>query len=57
MSKPNLKSKIFIGTSGFSYSHWKGVFYPQNLAQKDWFAYYCQNFSTVEINSSFYHLP
>jgi len=47
---------VFIGTSGFSYSHWKGVFYPQNLPQKDWFEFYCQNFSTVEINSSFYHL-
>jgi uncharacterized protein YecE (DUF72 family) len=48
---------VFIGTSGFSYPHWKGIFYPQNLPQKDWFEFYCQNFSTVEINSSFYHLP
>jgi len=50
-------SHIFIGTSGFSYSHWKGIFYPQDLPPKNWFKFYCQNFQTVEINSSFYHLP
>jgi len=57
MSKPNLKSKIFIGTSGFSYAHWRGVFYPENLPQKDWFSYYVKNFNTVELNVSFYRLP
>jgi len=50
-------SNVYIGTSGFSYPHWKGIFYPEDLPQKDWFKFYCQNFSTVEINSSFYHLP
>ncbi len=52
-----MAGKIYIGTSGFFYPHWKSLFYPESLPQKDWFAYYCQNFSTVEINSTFYHLP
>ncbi|MFN3301485.1 MAG: DUF72 domain-containing protein [Patescibacteria group bacterium] len=49
--------KIYIGTSGWNYYHWKGIFYPENLKSDELLSYYAQNFSTVEINSSFYHLP
>lgn len=49
--------KLLIGTSGYQYKHWKGVFYPQKLPQKEWFAYYAQRFSAVEINATFYNLP
>jgi uncharacterized protein YecE (DUF72 family) len=49
--------KVFIGTSGFSYPHWRGVFYPENLPPKGWFSYYVKNFNTVELNVSFYRLP
>lgn len=48
-------ASVFIGTSGFSYSHWQGIFYPQDLKQKDWLRYYAQHFDTVEINATFYH--
>jgi uncharacterized protein YecE (DUF72 family) len=46
-----------IGTSGWSYPHWKGTFYPPDLPDPEMLAYYGQQFSTVEINNSFYHLP
>jgi uncharacterized protein YecE (DUF72 family) len=46
-----------IGTSGWVYKHWCGVYYPKNLRQADWFAYYARQFDTVEINNSFYRLP
>lgn len=49
--------QAFVGTSGFSYLHWKGVFYPKGLPQRKWFEYYCQYFKTVELNVSFYRLP
>lgn len=49
-------AKIFIGTSGFTYKHWKKVFYPEDLPEKDWLKFYSQKFNSVEINSSFYHL-
>lgn len=49
--------KAHVGTSGFSYRHWRGTFYPVNLAQKDWLDYYCKVFSTVELNVTFYRLP
>ena len=46
-----------IGTSGFHYKHWKGIFYPENLSSKQWFAYYAAQFDTVELNNTFYRLP
>ncbi len=50
--------RIFVGTSGWSYSHWaKGRFYPEGLKQRDWLGFYTQQFRTVEINASFYHVP
>ncbi len=46
-----------IGTSGYHYDHWKGVFYPEELPKAHWFSHYAKNFDTVEINNTFYHLP
>jgi uncharacterized protein YecE (DUF72 family) len=48
---------IRIGTSGYQYKHWRGVFYPDSIPQKRWFEYYAEHFDTVEINNTFYHLP
>jgi uncharacterized protein YecE (DUF72 family) len=50
-------AKLYIGCSGFSYGHWRGNFYPEGLAQKDWFAHYRSVFSTVELNVTFYRTP
>jgi uncharacterized protein YecE (DUF72 family) len=46
-----------IGTSGWVYAHWRGVFYPPDLPQSRWYTYYAGHFDTVEINYSFYRLP
>jgi len=50
-------AKLFIGTSGWIYSHWKGVFYPLTLSSQKRLTYFSQKFNTTEINYSFYHLP
>ena len=52
-----MKNKIYIGTSGWSYGHWKGNFYPEKLSQKKWLHFFADFLNTVEINSTFYHLP
>jgi uncharacterized protein YecE (DUF72 family) len=52
-----LSEKIIIGTSGFYYADWKGIFYPENLAKAHFFDYYTTQFRTVELNATFYHLP
>ena len=53
----DLSKKIIIGTSGFYYEHWRGVFYPEKLAKAHFFDYYTTQFETVELNATFYHLP
>lgn len=50
-------SKIYIGTSGYSYPHWTSVFYPEDLPSGKWLEFYAQHFSTVELNVTFYRLP
>jgi uncharacterized protein YecE (DUF72 family) len=50
-------SRVRIGTSGYQYKHWKGLFYPGDLPQKRWFAHYSNQFDTVELNNTFYRLP
>lgn len=51
------KGKIYIGTSGWHYKHWKGNFYPADIKGANQFATYQQFFNTVELNNSFYKLP
>jgi len=46
-----------IGCSGFHYKHWKGSFYPADLPQARWFAYYAAQFPTLEMNVTFYRFP
>lgn len=48
------KPTYIIGASGWSYSDWRGTFYPKDLAQKNWFQYYAAQFSAVEMNATFY---
>lgn len=50
-------SKIYAGTSGYSYPEWKGAFYPRKLPQRQFLEFYAGNFSTVEINNTFYRFP
>jgi uncharacterized protein YecE (DUF72 family) len=50
-------ARIYIGTSGWHYKHWRGLFYPYELQTSSWLEYYAKSFDTVELNNSFYHLP
>lgn len=52
-----MTQQIHLGTSGWQYGDWKGVFYPDGLPTKDWLHYYATLFNTVEINSTFYRMP
>lgn len=48
---------IHFGTIGWSYSFWKGKFYPNKVASKDFLTYYATKFDTVEVDSTFYRIP
>lgn len=52
-----LMEKIWIGTSGWSYTSWAGAFYPAKLSSSNWLPFYAGEFPTVEINATFYRLP
>ena len=45
---------VHVGTSGWVYKHWKGIFYPEGLRPNRELEFYAERFPTVEINFSFY---
>ena len=50
--------KWYIGTSGWSYTDWKGNFYPRELTDKNKrLQYYAEHFDCTEVNSTFYKTP
>ncbi len=52
-----VERKIHIGTSGWSYKHWRGIFYPGNVKPAEYLTFYARHFPVSEINNSFYKLP
>lgn len=50
-------ARAWIGTSGFAYKEWKPKFYPQDVSAKNFLSYYASQFSSVEIDSTFYRMP
>jgi len=49
--------QFHVGTMGWSYGFWKGNFYPETLASREFLVYYAKQFSTVEVESTFYRFP
>jgi uncharacterized protein YecE (DUF72 family) len=49
--------ELYIGTSGYSYSEWRGVFYPEDLPAEEYLAFYAEHFNAVELNFSYYSIP
>ena len=47
----------YLGTMGFSYKDWLGVFYPEGQSSRDYLSYYSRIFNAVEIDSTFYGTP
>jgi uncharacterized protein YecE (DUF72 family) len=48
---------VRVGTCGWSYKEWSGVFYPEDLAPADYLAYYAERYLAVEVDSTFYRSP
>ena len=42
---------VLIGTSGWQYRDWRGVLYPQGLAERNWLAYYAERYGTQALRS------
>jgi uncharacterized protein YecE (DUF72 family) len=49
-------SDICIGISGWTYTGWRGAFYPDGLAHRRELAFAARQFNAIEINGTFYSL-
>jgi len=54
---PASLTRLYVGTSGWSYPPWRGGFYPQDARPKDFLRYYAERLPSVELNASAYQLP
>jgi len=50
-------AELHIGTCGYDYPEWRGVFYPATVKRSDFLAFYATRFNAVEIDFTFYTLP
>jgi uncharacterized protein YecE (DUF72 family) len=48
---------IRLGTCGWSYKEWGGVFYPKGLAAGEYLTHYASQCRIVEVDSTFYRSP
>jgi len=48
---------IVIGTSGYYYKDWAGIFYPEGTKKQDMLPIYAQSFPAVELNFTYYGIP
>ena len=55
-SRPPQPGTVRIGTSGWSYDHWRGVLYGPGSSGRR-LEVYASEFDTVELDASFYHWP
>src|SRR4051812_16665464 len=49
--------RYWLGTMGFSYADWAGVFYPPGMKPGDYLAWYARQFDTVELDTTFHATP
>lgn len=46
-----------IGTMGFGYADWRGVFYPKSLKPGEYLAFYARHLNAIEIDTTFHAVP
>jgi len=51
-----MPSQVYIGTSGWHYNDWTGLFYPADVTGYNELTFHAKYFNTVENNSSFYRI-
>ena len=48
---------VRVGTCGWSYKEWSGVFYPDGLAAGEFLSFLAGRYPVVEVDSTFYRTP
>ena len=49
-----MSARIYVGTGGWVFEPWRGVFYPDSVKQKDELHYASRHVTAIEINSTYY---
>jgi len=49
--------ELRLGTMGFSYPDWSGVFYPKGTKSTDFLSFYARHFNAVELDTTFHAIP
>lgn len=44
------RGKAYVGASGWTYSDWRGRFYPEQVPRRQWLDYYASQFVSAGIN-------
>jgi len=57
MEESPLMTQLSVGTMGFGYSDWAGIFYPEGTKAGDYLSYYARHFDTVELDTTFHATP
>ena len=52
-----MAGRFSLGTSGFAYQEWKGIFYPPDLPSSRMLDFYAERFNSVEINYTYRKVP
>ncbi|HEX9170543.1 MAG TPA: DUF72 domain-containing protein [Roseiarcus sp.] len=53
-AKLKASARIRIGVGGWTYEPWRGVFYPERLAQKRELEYASSKLTSIEVNGTYY---
>jgi uncharacterized protein YecE (DUF72 family) len=48
---------VRVGTCGWSYKEWSGVFYPEDLTPAEYLSFVAERYPVVEVDSTFYRSP
>jgi len=48
---------IYVGTCGYGYEDWQGVFYPSDVPPNERLSYYATEFDAVELDFTYYRMP
>ncbi len=50
-------AEIYVGTSGYDYPEWRGLFYANELPREEFLAFYAEHFRALELNYTYYGMP
>jgi len=53
-SSSKKSGNIYIGVGGWTFAPWRGVFYPEKLAQSKELQYAASKLTSIEINGTYY---